>query len=236
MIQHAAKTAGYYIGQYPPVDSIAYHLKTILKELKIDLILDVGAHEGEFAGSLRELGYAGDIISFEPVGSSFAKLTKARAADKRWSGHNIALGREDGHLELNIYEGSVFNSFLNPQGPSRFEQQRVVGTEKVSVRRLESVLDEILADRPARRIFLKMDTQGYDLVVLRSAGRRLPAIRALQTELAARRTYAGMPSLLEALTELDLLGFDLTGIFPVTREMDHLRIIELDCVMCRKVR
>jgi hypothetical protein len=26
---------------------------------------------------------------------------------------------------------------------------------------------------------------------------------------------------------------DLTGIFPVTREMDHLRIIELDCVMCR---
>ena len=60
------------------------------------------------------------------------------------------------------------------------------------------------------------------------------AIRALQTELAARSTYAGMPTLPEALRELTGLGFELTGMFPVARELDHRRLIELHCVMCRK--
>lgn len=234
VIQRAVRTAGYCIGQYPPVDSLAYHLKTVLASLEIDLVLDVGAHEGEFVGLVRGLGYDGDIISLEPVSSSFAKLTKARQADTCWRGHKVALGPEDGHLDINIYAGSVFNSFLLPEGASRFEKQRIIGTEKVAVRCLESLLDEILGDRPDARIFVKTDTQGYDLAVLRSGGRQLQAIRALQTELAVRRTYAGMLSLPAALTELDRLGFEITGLFPVAREMDRLRIIELDCVMCRR--
>ncbi len=234
IIQHAVHSAGYHIGQYPPVDSLAYHLKTVLDELAIDLVLDVGAHEGEFSGFLRGLGYTGDIISFEPVGSSFTKLTRSRRRDARWRGFPIALGSDNGTLDLNIYEGSVFNSFLGPDGDSPFDKQRVVGTETVSVRRLDSLLDELLVDRPAARIFLKLDTQGYDLTILRCAGRWLPALRGIQTELAARRTYAGMPSLHEALLELDRLGFELTGIFPVAREVDRLRVIEFDCVMCRK--
>jgi hypothetical protein len=111
---------------------------------------------------------------------------------------------------------------------------QIVRVDKVPVRRLQSVIDEILAARSDARLFLKMDTQGYDLQVLRGAGARIEAIRGLQTELAARPTYAGMPTLHEALAELDGLGFALTGIFPVARELDHLRVIELDCVMCRK--
>jgi hypothetical protein len=70
--------------------------------------------------------------------------------------------------------------------------------------------------------------------VVRGGGRRLEAIRGLQTELAARATYEGMPTLPEALVELDQSGFEVTGIFPVARELDHLRVIEFDCVMCRK--
>jgi hypothetical protein len=54
------------------------------------------AHEGEFAGRVRELDYAGDILSLELVPSSFAKLTKAHRSDKRWRSHNIALGAEAG--------------------------------------------------------------------------------------------------------------------------------------------
>jgi hypothetical protein len=101
------------------------------------------------------------------------------------------------------------------------------------MRRLETVLDELLAAHPGARFFLKMDTQGYDLQVVRGAGRQLDAIRALQTELAARSTYEGMPTLPEALGEQGRLGFAVTGIFPVARELDHLRVIEFDCVMCR---
>jgi FkbM family methyltransferase len=237
VFQQAVRRVGFHIGRYPPVDSLAYHLKTLLRLLEIDYVLDVGAHMGEFAESMRELGYTGEIRSFEPVRSSFEALTKARAADKAWRGENIALGPEDGELEMNICEGSVFNSFLKPvdNDEIRFrEQTRVVRVEKVPVRRLEAVLDEILAERPGAKIFLKMDTQGYDLQVLRGAGRRIDTVRALITELAARSTYANMPSLPEALIELGRFGFEVTGMFPVARELDHLRVIEFDCVMCRK--
>ena len=239
VIQKAARVVGLHVGRYPPVDSLAYHLQTLLRELEIDCVLDVGAHEGEFAGFLRDLDYAGDIVSFEPVHTSFDALTRARAGDRHWRGHNVALGAADGELALNIYRGSVFNSFLQPTetGSTRFrDNTTLLRVDKVPVRRLETVLDELLAARPEARIFLKMDTQGYDLQVVRGAGRRLPAIRALQTELAARPTYAGMPTLPEALAELTQLGFELTGMFPVARELDHLRVIELDCVMCRAGR
>ncbi|HEX2685591.1 MAG TPA: FkbM family methyltransferase [Kofleriaceae bacterium] len=237
VIQKAVRAVGLHVGRYPPVDSLAYHLKTLLRELAIDCVLDVGAHEGEFAGFLRELDYTGEIISFEPVRSSFETLTRARSLDKDWRGQNVALGAEEGELEMNIYTGSVFNSFLKPadDGTARFrDNTQLVRVEKVPVRRLETVIDEILAARPSANIFLKMDTQGFDLQVVRGGGRRLESIRGLQTELAARSTYAGMPTLPEALSELDRLGFELTGIFPVARELDHLRVIEFDCVMCRK--
>jgi FkbM family methyltransferase len=237
LIQKATRVVGLHLGRYPPVDSLAYHLKTVFRELEIDCVLDVGAHEGEFAASLRDLDYTGQILSFEPVRASFDLLTRARGWDRSWRGYNVALGAEDGELEMNIYQGSVFNSFLKPteNGPARFRADtRALRVEKVPVRRLESVIDEVLTERPDARLFLKIDTQGYDLQVVRGAGRRLDAIRALQTELAARSTYVGMPTLPEALGELTGLGFELTGMFPVARELDHLRLIELDCVMCRK--
>lgn len=237
VIQKAARVVGLHVGRYPPVDSLAYHLRTVLRQLEIDCVLDVGAHQGEFAGFLRDLDYAGEVISFEPVAASFATLSKARALDKRWRGHNLALGAEDGELAMNIYSGSVFNSFLKPaeHGTTRFrDDTQIVRVDKVAVRRLESILDEVLAARPDARIFLKMDTQGYDLQVVRGGGRRLAAILGLQTELAARATYEAMPTLPQALAELDRLGYEVTGIFPVARELDHLRVIEFDCVMCRK--
>ena len=102
------------------------------------------------------------------------------------------------------------------------------------MRRLEQVIDEVLEVAPHANIFVKMDTQGYDLEMLHGAGRRLEAIMAIQTEVAARPTYVGMPTLAETLGELERLGFALTGIFPVARELDHLRVIEFDCIMCRK--
>jgi len=239
VIQKAARVVGFHVGRFPPVDSLAYHLRTVLRELEIDCVLDVGAHEGEFAGFVRDLGYEGEIISFEPVGATFATLSKARAGDKRWRGHNIALGADDTELELNIYAGSVFNSFLKPaaHGTTRFRAAtQIVRVDRVPVRRLESILDGILLARPGARIFLKIDTQGYDLQVVRGAGRQLGAICALQSELAVRATYEGMPTLPEALAELGQLGFEVTGMFPVARELDHLRVIEFDCVMCRKPR
>jgi FkbM family methyltransferase len=238
-IQKTANFFGVHVGRHPPVDSLAYHTKVLFRELGIDSVIDVGAHTGEYGLFLRELGYTGPIVSFEPSRTTFETLSKVIAADGAWTAHNEALGAQEGELEMNFYRGTVFNSFLkaNSYGSERFgaatELERV---EKVKVRTLEKVIDGCLAANPKANVFLKTDTQGYDLQVLAGAGPRLSVIRALQSELATRPTYEGMPAFPQALARLSEHGFELTGVFPVARDMDHLRVIEFDCVMCRPAR
>lgn len=235
-MQRGLWALGYHVGRFPPVDSLSYHLKRVLSQLEIDCVIDVGAHEGEYARSLRDVGYTGQIISFEPVKATFGRLAAAFARDRRWRGFNVALGSEHGQRTMNIYEGSVFNSFLPPSefGRTRFDDlARPMRTEVVEVWRLEDVLEEQLARTPASRIFLKMDTQGWDLEVLAGAGRRQEVIGALQTELSAKPIYDGMTGFSEALVHISKLGFELSGIFPVARDEHQLRVVELDCVMVR---
>jgi hypothetical protein len=107
----------------------------------------------------------------------------------------------------------------------------------VELRRLDGMLDEILAPLIADgiaqpRVYLKMDTQGYDLEVFRGLGDRVTEIVAMQSEVALRLIYEGMPRMPEALAVYEAAGFEITGLYPITREPDG-RVIEYDVTMIR---
>jgi FkbM family methyltransferase len=238
-LQKVVHRLGFHIGRNPPVDSLAYHIKVLLRELSIDCVIDVGAHVGEYGRFLRDLGYRGEIASFEPISTSFEALGRERGRDPSWRIERVAVGAQEGEREMNVYQGSVFNSLLraNAYGAERFgDALKLQRTEKVRVRTLASIIDECRAADPSRSIFVKIDTQGYDLEVLASAGMNVQAIRALQTEQATRPMYEAVPSFPQALDQLHHLGFEITGIFPVARDHDHLRVIEFDLVLCRTPR
>jgi hypothetical protein len=100
----------------------------------------------------------------------------------------------------------------------------------VPVRRLDHVVEEL--NLGPRGVFLKMDTQGWDLEVIRGAEACLPRIAALQSEMSVVPIYEGMPSYLDMLRELHGRGFEPAAMFPVSRQAD-LRLIEFDCVLVR---
>jgi FkbM family methyltransferase len=215
---------------------LGQHLRQVLASYRIDTIVDVGANEGQFGAMIRNLGFKGEIHSFEPVKSTYNLLAKATAGDLRWTAHNMALGRAPGRLVMNVSQGSVFSSALRPNdyGAAKFNDIKVQRQEEVEVSTLDHFIEHHLSDSE-RRIFLKMDTQGYDLEVFAGATASLDKICCILSELSLIPIYDGMTDYLQALAAYQHKGFSVSGLFPVNRN-DDLALIEVDCVMVSRRR
>lgn len=202
-------------------------LKNLLDEQEINCVLDVGANRGQFAQELRGIGYRGEIISFEPLSGEFAKMSEIFKDDKKWRGYNIALGSEAGEVEIKIPNMTAMSSFLDhANGTTKVE------TELVTVKRLEDVLPDIERDLTDPKIFLKMDTQGFDLEVFRGAGARIKDMRGIQSEVSVNPIYEGMPHYLESLGVYEAAGFELINLSIVNRTKNG-GIVEFNALMRR---
>ena len=84
-----------------------------LRHSHIDLVIDIGANEGQFAKELRAGGYSGRIVSFEPLSAAHRRLLQESNRDSAWHVHpRCALGDRLGEIELNISGNSVSSSIL----------------------------------------------------------------------------------------------------------------------------
>lgn len=203
-------------------------LKALLVDLNIDCVLDVGANRGQFARELRGIGYQGLILSFEPVLSEFQFMENHFNGDPNWRGYQIALGSKEQTLSINVPRLTVFSSLLESTTPEKDTKE-----ELVQVKRLDALLPTLLKDVVPNGIFLKMDTQGYDLEVFRGATSCLSRICGLQSELSIQPIYNAMPHYLEALQLYESAGFDLHNISVVSRT-DQGSLVELNCFMRRR--
>lgn len=210
------------------------HAAAILRLYRVNCVLDVGANRGQYARALRRAGFAGRIVSFEPVPATFARLQKAARADPEWIALPYALGREDGATAMHVVPGTL-SSVLAPTrfGAGRYAQLRDPDRVEVPVRRLDGLLDDALAGLADPRPYLKLDTQGFDLEAFAGLGDRARELVGMQSELALMRIYEGMPRMPEALATYEEAGFEITALYPVSRQSRTARVLEFDCVMVR---
>jgi FkbM family methyltransferase len=213
---------------------LANHLRELFARLEIDCVLDVGANAGQYHDFLRgHVGYAGRIISFEPVAELALALKERADKESNWDVCDFALGSCDEVRTINVTKRNQFSSFLQPDFSTiddYLELNQIEHKETVPVRRLDSVMDEIGCHAGDGHIYLKIDTQGFDLEVVKGAPRTLEKILAMQTEVSVLKIYDGMPDFLTAIRVLSEKGFDITAMFPVTRDR-MLRVVEFDCVL-----
>lgn len=202
------------------VDELS-RLKCLLDQLRVDAVLDVGANCGQFASELRGIGYTGRIISFEPIESEFRALQHRFAGDANWQGFNLALGDCDEDTFINIPKKSVNASLLQTVSGE------AVRREPMKIRRLDGM------GLALSRVFLKMDTQGYDLKVFKGAQGQLDNIVGIQSELSIVPLYREMPHYIEALDVYEAAGFQLYNLSVVNRVPDG-GLLELNCLMKRK--
>ncbi len=226
---------GYELIKLSKQPSSEAHLLNLVHHLGIDLVLDVGANEGQFGRRLRDRGYRGQIHSFEPVGETFERLRQASGQDPNWHVHRMALGAEPGEALINVTASSDLASFLDPNdfGSERYQNIAVASQERVPISTVDLFLAGLKDDVVSANILLKMDTQGFDLNVFRGATQSLGRVAALLSELSIAPIYANMPHYLEALKVYEDAGFALTGLYPISRKPD-LSLIEMDCMMINR--
>jgi FkbM family methyltransferase len=212
------------------------HIINLINHYNIDLILDVGANNGGFGKMLRIEGYTGEIQSFEPVTETYKQLKKITDKDSKWHIHKLALGETCSQQTINVTASSDLASFLSASefGKNAYsEKLEVSHQENVTINTIDDFLAKEIKNAENRRVFLKMDTQGYDTHVIKGALKSINSIFCILSEISFIPLYNNMPHYLDSLKTYEELGFSVTGLYPISRKKD-LSIIEMDCMLINK--
>lgn len=198
----------------------------------VDTVLDIGANEGQYAALLRSAGYAGTVVSYEPVADAYERLRRRAARDAGWETVRAALGAEPGKADINVSANSYSSSILPVTSrhvavdpTSAYER-----TERVPLRTVDEEVARLQLD--PRRVLLKVDTQGYEDATLRGASDSLLRLAAVQLELSLVEVYEGQ-ALAGALTErIEAAGLTLWSVDPGISDAQG-RLLQYDALFLR---
>jgi len=209
----------------------AMQIVVSLRKFDIDLVLDVGANKGQFASEIRQCGYAGKTVSFEPLSQAHRELLLSSAADPMWEAFpRCAIGDHNGEVEINIAGNSESSSILPmlESHRSAAPESAYQGKEIVPIKTLDAVAGPYLKD--VRAAFLKIDTQGFEWQVLDGARDTLPHIKGILVELSLVPLYEGQHLWREVIDRLEVMGFTLWAFKPVFSDLSQGRTLQIDGV------
>jgi FkbM family methyltransferase len=174
--------------------------------------VDVGAHEGEQTFPYASVDRTLLVYAFEP---NLRAASRIMGLLPNYVVFPIAIAARDGSadLHLNAYEQSSSLLPADASGVKAWitEQKfEVVGSVTVPTMRLDTFLN---GAGIASVDFLKIDAQGLDLEVVKSAGDRLRDVAKVQLEAttASYRQYEGAPGKSVIVEYMESKGFRLAG-------------------------
>lgn len=206
----------------------------ILAAREIGVVLDVGANRGQYALGLREAGYEGRIVSFEPLSGPHARLCERAARDPRWTAAaRMALGAEPGTAEINVASNLVSSSFLPGTDLLREADPEAAYVAKESVRVSTLDLEVRGHAREGEKVFLKLDTQGFEREVLAGGAGVLGSIEGIQLEMSLKALYVGQPLLEDWLGLMKERGYELGLLLPAFTDRRSGEMLQCDGVFLR---
>ena len=152
-----------------------------------DFILDIGANNGQWIATVRSHGYGGEAICVEPLKKNFNKLKEGKIQNTIFI--NCAVGNRNGYIYINQASNDGLSSSileLDDYHINAAPSIKYIGKEKVKI----SKISKILETDTHKKIFVKIDTQGYEFEVLKSINKRnFNAIHAFEIETNLVSTY-----------------------------------------------
>lgn len=206
----------------------------LFKHFGINTIYDIGANKGQFAKKIRQLGYQGKIISFEPLSDVYKELVKNSEKDNKWFCRQCAIGDIDGHREINISKNSVSSSFQDMLAVHTKEtpDSIYIKTELVPVYKFDTIFNDYHETDDIS--LLKIDTQGFEMEVLKGCTETLTNHIALQLELSLSKTYENESYFTDIIEYLFSYDFKLFNIEAGYYNKKSGQLYQFDGVFFRK--
>ena len=207
---------------------------SMLRTHNVNLIFDVGANAGQFGVLLREIGFDGKIISFEPLSDARENLLNISKNDPLWQiALQTAIGEENGEIEIQIAGNSQSSSVLDMLDTHvrAAPDSKYIGKEKVPLRKLDSIAPDYMDSNSIA--FIKIDTQGYETQVMNGAKKLMSQIVGLQVEISLVPLYKGQCLFDEMLKKLKNDGFELWSISTVFSDPNTGQLLQVDATFFR---
>ncbi len=172
--------------------------------------MDIGANEGQFITGLSKF-FEVEALCIEPGADAYQRLARHVRVLPGVEAVQVAIAETAGHQDFYESESDVGSSLIRPLAGQRSSWARTVSVAKVKTVRL----DQVILDWGRTLDLLKVDTQGTDLSVLRSAGEMLaPAsVGAVLVEVNFHPIYEQQDSFADVVRELESRGYFLAELF-----------------------
>ena len=233
-IKKLIRAMGYEIHRYNLSSSPTYQFQQVLQSQRIDLVFDIGANVGQFAKSLREVGYNDRIVSFEPLTDAHRALSLAANNVAGWDVHErCAIGDRNGTIQINVSGNSVSSSVLPIlQGHTDAAPgSAFTKTEKTLIHTLDSLATQYMTS--SNSTLIKIDTQGYEWHVLNGAEEVLKHAQGVMIELSIVPLYSGQRLWQDIFRRLESEGFRLWSLNPAFVDPQDGRTLQLDGLFFR---
>lgn len=184
-----------------------FRIAPLLPPLSPIKVIDIGAMAiGNEADPYAGLAAAApvEVIGFEPVAAELAKLRAGAPPGRTYLPHIVGDGQRHPFHECNFsMTSSIYppNAALVDKFQALSELMQVVRTTQMDTVRLDDVAECAGAD------FIKVDTQGAELMILKGAEHLLRHTQVVEAEVEFVQLYEGQPLFADVDAYLRAQGF-----------------------------
>ena len=184
---------------YDLVDNLI-HQKRIVKFIgnkNIRIVLDIGAHKGEFLNHIKKIKSIRKVYSLEPQKMIFNELLK-EIDNKKFFAYNIAISNNNGKQKMQINDFSMTSTLSKLNEKSKYYKIKnlIIGNKKKKFEFIKTErLDFFTKKRKLKNIdLLKIDTEGHELNVVKSGLKTLKKTKYLLVEFRQNDLYLNYSS------------------------------------------
>ena len=202
------------------------HLKFFSNIKKLNTIVDIGCHKGQFALISKFIYKKSKIFSFDPLKSSKKKYKSILKKKDGYHFFNYAIGNKDVIAKINISKKNDSSSLLEitEKQTSIFKNTEKIKEEKIYIKKLNSCLKKKDLRKPS---LLKIDVQGYELEVLKGCQELLNCFDFIYIECSFVELYKKQPLYYEINKWLKKRNFKYVKKFNSSFDK-HNKIIQAD--------